>query len=134
MISQNPSILWHHRFGHINFNSLSYMCRHNMVRGMPSISKANGICEGCTLGKHSREAFPHDKAWRASKVLELVHSDVCGPMKIISIGGRKYVLTFIDDFSRKIWTYFLKEKGEVFATFVAFKSSRLLSKIKVNRK
>ena len=59
---------------------------------------------------------------RATKILELVHSDVCGPMKTPSIGGARYFLTFIDDFSRKIWVYVLKSKKEVLARFEEWKT------------
>lgn len=93
-----------------------------MVHGIPNINKTDEVCEGCTLGKHSRESFPHDKAWRASKPLELIHSDVCGPMRTISIGGSRYVLTFIDDFIRKTWVYFIKEKSEEYISFIMFKA------------
>jgi len=60
------------------------------------------------------------KASRASKLLELVHSDVCIPMKITSLGGARYFVTFIDDFSRITHVYLLKVKGEVFNKFKAY--------------
>jgi IS30 family transposase len=59
---------------------------------------------------------------RASKLLELVHSDVCGPMKTTSRGGARYFVTFIDDFSRKIHVYLLRTKGEVFDKFKEYKA------------
>jgi len=59
-------------------------------------------CEACIQGKQARQPFPSDGGTRAAKVLEIVHSDVCGPMKTTSMGGARYFLTFIDDFSRKI--------------------------------
>ncbi|KAL4575763.1 hypothetical protein LXL04_011848 [Taraxacum kok-saghyz] len=79
------------------------------------------VCESCILGKHARDSFPQDKAWRASSPLELVHTDICGPMKTHSLAGNMYVLSFIDDFSRKLWIYFLKEKSETCPTFKNFK-------------
>ena len=54
--------------------------------------------------------------------LELIHSDVCGPMSSTSLSGFEYYITFIDDFSRKTWIYFLKAKGEVFEKFKEFKA------------
>jgi len=53
--------------------------------------------------------------------LDLVHSDLCGPMSVSSVGGAKYFLTFIDDHSRKIYIYFLKNKSEVLEKFKSFK-------------
>jgi transposase InsO family protein len=66
--------------------------------------------------------FPKDGATRATKVLEIVHSNVCGPMKNMSLGGARYFLTFIDDFSRKMWVYPLKAKNECFERFKEFKA------------
>jgi len=80
------------------------------------------VCEACIEGKHQRTSFPKDEASRASKLLELVHSDVCEPMKTTSRGGARYFVTFIDDFSRKTHVYLLKAKGEVFNKFKAYKA------------
>ncbi|MFV0960832.1 hypothetical protein QML37_31560, partial [Klebsiella pneumoniae] len=82
--------------------------------GIPNIRQQDKICEGCVLGKHHRDSFPVESSWRASKPLELVHSDLCGSMHTTSIRCNRYFLTFIVDFSRKTWVYFLKEKNEVF--------------------
>ena len=73
------------------------------------------------LGKQHREKFEKGKAWRARQKLELVHSDLCGPMKTASLGGAKYFVTFIDDFSRKVWIYLLKDKSKTFEAFKEFK-------------
>jgi hypothetical protein len=69
------------------------------------------VCEACIEGKHQRTYFLKDKVTRASKLLELMHSDVCGLMKTTSRGGAQYFVTFMDDFSRNIHVYFLKGKG-----------------------
>jgi transposase InsO family protein len=80
------------------------------------------MCENCIEGKHQRTSFPKDEATTASKLLELVHSDVCGPMKTTSHGGARYFVTFIDDFSKKNHVYLLKAKGEVFDKFKEYKA------------
>ena len=72
------------------------------------------------VGKQHRDTFERS-TWRAKKSLELVHSDLCVPMNPTSKGGGRYILTFIDDFSRKVWVYFLKQKDEVFKNFEMFK-------------
>ena len=59
---------------------------------------------------------------RAKRVLDIVHSDVCGPMPSNSLRGYVYYVSFIDDYSRKTWIYFLKEKNEVFGKFKEFKA------------
>ncbi len=80
------------------------------------------VCEACIEGKHQRKYLPKDEASKASKLLELVHSDVCGPMKITSHGGARYFVTFINDFSKKTHVYLSKAKGEVFDKFKAYKA------------
>jgi hypothetical protein len=91
-----------------------------MVKGLPIFNKQNSPCESCILGKHKRTSFPQSST-QAKQHLELVHTDLCGPMQIESIGGSFYFLTFIDDFSRKIWIYFLRHKFKTFAKFNEFK-------------
>jgi hypothetical protein len=80
------------------------------------------ICEGCIKGKHQRTSFPKDGATRASQLLEIVHTNVWGPMRTTSHGGVRYFLTFIDDFSRKTHVYFLKAKGEAFKKFKQYRA------------
>ena len=91
--------LWHKRLGHLHVNGVKGL--QSMVVGMDLGKGASQIlpCEGCVEGKQARASFPSDGGTRATQVLELVHSDVCGPMKTLSFGGAKYFVTFIDDFS-----------------------------------
>jgi hypothetical protein len=70
----------------------------------------------------SQEKFEKGKAWRASSPLDLVHSDLMGPFPHPSIRKEKYVLTFIDDWSRYTWVYFLRKKYEVFEHLKDFKA------------
>ena len=74
------------------------------------------------MGKQTRAVFP-DNTYRAVSKLQLIHTDVCGPMHNESLNGSKYFLLFIDDFSRYCWVYFLKSKVDVFAEFVKFKAA-----------
>ena len=90
---------------------------------MPKVQDNNIVCEGCALGKHARGNFPKNEAWRAQCLLQLVYSDLFGPMQTQSMGKASYVLTFIDDFSRYCWGFFLKYKDEAFEFFKSFKAS-----------
>ena len=119
---KDSSWLSHLRFGHLNFGGLQLLAKMKMVRGLPSIEHPNQLCEGCLLGKQSRKSFPKEASTRAIKSLQLVHTDVCGPIKSSSFGKSNYFLLFIDDFSRKTWVYFLKQKSEAFGTFKKFKA------------
>lgn len=69
------------------------------------------------VDKQSRKPFPTKKAWRATSCLQLVHADMCEPMSKDSLGGNKYFLMFIDDFSRMCWVYFIKNKEDTFEYF-----------------
>ena len=114
--------LWHLRFGHLNFGGLNLLHKKGMVKGLPLIEKPDSLCEGCILGKQHREKFPSRKSIWAKAPLEIIHSDLCGPMQTSSVSGSDYMLTFIDDFTRKVWVYFLKYKSEVFEKFFHFKA------------
>jgi hypothetical protein len=119
--SNEGAALWHQRLGHLNMGTFTKL--EKMVNGM-NLQEVplHHVCEACIEGKHQRTSFPKVEATRASKLLELVHSYVFGPMKTTSCGGARYFVTFIDDFSRKTHVYFLKVKGEVFDKFEEYKA------------
>ena len=92
------------------------------MRGLLSISDPDQVCEGCLLGKQFKKGFPKELSLRAQKPLELIHTDVCGPIKPSSLGKSNYFLLFIDEFSRKTWVFFLKEKSMLFKNFKKLKA------------
>jgi hypothetical protein len=120
--SDDLSKLWHDQFGHLNYRPLQKLCNQKMVTGLSPISCRNGVCASCVLGKHHRDSFDKRASWHTSGPLHLVHSDLCGPLSSPSFSGCKYFLTFIDDFSRRTWVYFLKLKRNVFDKFLAYKT------------
>jgi transposase InsO family protein len=79
------------------------------------------VCRGCALGKYTKTVFPSSDS-RLVGVLDLIHTNVCGPMSCVSLGGREYYVTFIDDHSRKTSIFFLTTKSEVFKRFQEFKA------------
>jgi Integrase core domain len=94
-----------------------------MVEGMDIDRSENmSFCESCVKGKLYRNPFPKTGATRAKGLLDLIHSDVCGPISPPSIGGAKYFITFTDDMSRKASIYFLKKKSEAFEKFKEFRA------------
>ena len=109
--------LWHYRFGHINFDALRQAFRDQLVDGLPDVGARQRQCVSCLRGKQHREAIPKVSSRRASKLLELVHTDLCGPMQTQSLGGALYFMLIIDDCSRFTWVYFLHRKDEAFACF-----------------
>jgi hypothetical protein len=84
-----------------------------MVEGFPKCGLEVKFCEHCIYGKQSRVRFPFGET-RENGILDLVHSDVFGPVTIISLGRSLYYVSFIDDFSKKTWIYFLRKKSKVF--------------------
>ncbi|CAL2255248.1 unnamed protein product [Prunus armeniaca] len=120
------------RLGHLHFRGLKQLRDKDMVHGLPKLEEQNGVCEGCQFGKQHKNVFPNNQAQRVSISLELVHIDLCGPMRTESVAGNKYFMLIIDDFTRMIWLYFLRNKYEAFNCFKKFKSmTELQSRHKV---
>jgi transposase InsO family protein len=103
---------WHERLGHANFRSLEKMSRLEMVCGLPPISHAKQSCDTCVLAKHRRGVFPKQNKYRADKALQLVHDDLCGPVKPATPDERRYFLLLIDDATRYMWVVLLTAKSE----------------------
>ena len=117
--SSNGNI-WHRRLGHLNRYSLDQLVK-GMAIGVRQGTDKTSPCEACVKGKHSRKPFKSTGARRTKDPLELIHSDVCGPMPTASIGGAKYFMTFIDDFTRYCFVYFMNSKTEVVEKSKEFK-------------
>ncbi|KAJ4728947.1 Retrovirus-related Pol polyprotein from transposon TNT 1-94 [Melia azedarach] len=86
------------------------------------IESAGKVCESCQMGKLHRFPFPSQAKWKATEKLELVHSDVCGPMQTPSLNQNRYFILFVDDFTRMTWVYFMNIKSQAFSCFKKFKS------------
>ena len=105
----NSSELWHRRLAHINYKEFPYVSK--VVTGLPDLKiEHEGTCKGCAQGKNIKIPFPKSDTNTKGR-LELIHSDVCGPIPSISLSGYEYCVTFIDDYSRNTWIYFLKSKS-----------------------
>lgn len=119
--NMDESILWHLRYGHLNFNSLKVLQKNNMVHGLPYVADVKNICEGGISGKMHRLPFTHT-SWRAKTPLHLIHADIWGPARTPTPGGRRYFLLFVDDCTRMMWVYFIQQKSEAFSCFTQFKA------------
>lgn len=91
--------LWHYSFGHLNFKSLGQLNSKEMVKGVPLISNPNKTCEGCVIGKQTRKEFKKSAPKREKQPLDIIYSDVCGPFDVLSLGGNKYFLIFVDEWT-----------------------------------
>ncbi|GJT63891.1 retrovirus-related pol polyprotein from transposon TNT 1-94 [Tanacetum coccineum] len=105
--------LWHRRLSHLNFDTINLLSKNDIVIGLPKLKFVKDhLCSSCELGKAKRKSF-HTKTTPSSKrQLQLLHMDLCGPMRVESINGMKYVLVIVNDYSRYTWTHFLRSKDE----------------------
>lgn len=113
----DSAIVWHRRLAHTNFEMLrrlDHQLKMHHDGGMPH------PCEICVLGKHTRLPFGKSST-KSTSVLELVHSDVCGPMQVSSLQASRYFVTFIDDFSKRVVVYGIETKSMVLKVFKDFR-------------
>ncbi|CAJ2632337.1 unnamed protein product [Trifolium pratense] len=112
--------------------------RKNMVNGLPQIKVSDQVCDKCCISKQSRNSYNTEMPSRATRRLEAIHSDVCGPFEEKSMGGNSYFVSFIDEFTRKLWIYMIAKKSEVFDVFKKFRiivqneSGEVISKIRTD--
>ncbi len=112
---------WHLRLGHLNGQQLERIVQKDLAVGVSIPRKEElSFCEGCVEGKMHRKPFKPVGEIHSTRKLQLVHSDVCGPMQIESMGGKKYYVTFMDDYCT---VYFLRHKSEVLETFKEFEAA-----------
>ncbi|CAM6117358.1 unnamed protein product [Calypogeia fissa] len=119
--SISESELWHKRLSHVNFQRFHSMMSKQLVTGIPALPHEKHLCDSCILAKQHRECIPKKSATRSTRPLQLIHTDLCGPFEVNTLHGARYLLTFIDDFSRYTWVHFLCNKSDTFETFKAFK-------------
>lgn len=111
--------LWHFRLGHLSVFDLRKMINREMVDGMDKIdiNTDEKFCESCVLGKNARLPFKKRRNIRSKRILEIIHTDVCGPISKPAYDGSLYFITFTDDFSRASMTFTMKNRTEVFDKF-----------------
>ena len=129
--------IWHRRLGHREYDAIKKL-EHGLATGikLKNSDDENKKCECCIKGKLTQKPYPKHAEYRSTQPLELIHSDICGPMKCLSLGKRKYFITFIDDFSRYTTTYVISNKGEALQKlkeFVATTSNMFGRKPKILR-
>jgi hypothetical protein len=120
--ANESSRIWNERFGHLNFRYMQQLIKQILVDVLIDIHFSKGVCEGCVIGKHPQEKFDKGKSQRASAPLDLIHSDLMGPFPHPSISKARFLLIFVDDFSRFTWIYFLMQNYEVFQHLKDFKA------------
>ncbi|GJT16610.1 retrovirus-related pol polyprotein from transposon TNT 1-94 [Tanacetum coccineum] len=111
--TSTKSWLWHRRLSHLNFGTINQLTSHDLVDGLPKFKyNKNHLCSACEQGKSKKASLPPKLVPSTESKLELLHMDLCGPMRVASINGKKYILVIVDDYSRYTWVYFLRTKDE----------------------
>lgn len=121
--------LWHFRLAHLNAADMKTMTTRKMVDGLDKIDVGTNddFCESCVKGKQTRLPFNKVNVKRSSRILELVHTDICGPMSEKAWNGARFFISFTDDYSRATQIYCIKQKSdalEVFKEYVAMAEAR----------
>ena len=118
--------LWHDRLGHLSLSGMNSLVQKQMASGIDYVETAANTevtnCIGCIKGKTHRSAVAKNTSFRATMLLELIHIDCCGPMRTKSLGGSRYFITFIDDYSRWTVVRTMKHKDEAIDHFFAYKA------------
>nr|GEY11255.1 putative ribonuclease H-like domain-containing protein [Tanacetum cinerariifolium] len=111
--SSTKSWLWHQRLSHLNFDTINDLAKNDLVFGLPKFKyHKDYICSSCEKGKSKRASHPPKPILNSRQRLHLLHMDLCGPVRIASINGKRYVLVIVDDYSRYTWVHFLISKDE----------------------
>ncbi|GJV93063.1 retrovirus-related pol polyprotein from transposon TNT 1-94 [Tanacetum coccineum] len=102
--SKTKSWLWHRRLSHLNFGAINHLARHGLVRGLPKLKfEKDHLCSACALGKSTKKPHKPKSEDTNQEKLYLLHMDLCGPMRVASVNGKKYILVIVDDYSRFTW-------------------------------
>ena len=105
--------LWHQWMGHASYKNLSIVSKHESVLGIPKLSRmSNVVCGLCQIGKQTKAKHPGTQTSATSRPLELLHLDLIGPTRTESLGGKRYIMVVVDDFTRYIWVILLRSKSD----------------------
>nr|GEZ46182.1 retrovirus-related Pol polyprotein from transposon TNT 1-94 [Tanacetum cinerariifolium] len=111
--SSSQAWLWHRRLSHLNFDTINLVLKYDIVTGFPKLKIIKDhLYSSCELGKAKRKPFKTKTTPSSKRRLQILHMDLCGPMRVESFNGKKYVLVIIDDYSRYTWTHFSRSKDE----------------------
>nr|GEY31673.1 retrovirus-related Pol polyprotein from transposon TNT 1-94 [Tanacetum cinerariifolium] len=119
--SSTKSLLWHQRLSHLNFDTINDLARNNLVAGLPKFKyDKEHLCPSCEQGKSKRASHPPKPVPNSRQRLHLLHTDLCRPIRIASINGKRYVLVIVDDYSRNTRVYFLRSKDKAPEVIIKF--------------
>src|ERR1041384_5988074 len=121
MAKADKGWLWHRQLAHVGMRNLKDLLKGEHILGLTNISfEKDRVCSACIAGKQHQSKFNPKNVVSTSRPSELLHVDLFGPPSWDSLGGKKYGLVIVDDYSRYTWVFFLKSKDETKATFIDF--------------
>ncbi|GJW04630.1 retrovirus-related pol polyprotein from transposon TNT 1-94 [Tanacetum coccineum] len=119
--SSSQAWLWHRRLLHLNLDTINLLSKYDIVTGLPKLKFVKDhLCSSCELGKAKCKSFKTKTTPSSKRRLQILHMDLCGPMRVESFNGKKYVLVIVDDYSRYTWTHFLGSKDETPEVLIDF--------------
>nr|GEU89454.1 retrovirus-related Pol polyprotein from transposon TNT 1-94 [Tanacetum cinerariifolium] len=119
--SSTKSWLWHQWLSYLNFDTINDLATNDLVAGLPKFKyHKEHLCPSCEQGKSKRASHPPKPVPNSRQRLHLLHMDLCGPMRIANINGKRYVLVIVDDYSRYTWVHFLRSKDEAPKVIIKF--------------
>ncbi|GKE48086.1 retrovirus-related pol polyprotein from transposon TNT 1-94, partial [Tanacetum coccineum] len=111
--SKTKSWLWHRRLSHLNFGAINHLARHGLVRGLLKLKfEKDHLCSTCAMGKSKKKPHKPKSEDTNQEKLYILHMDLCGPMRVVSVNGKKYILVIVDDYFRFTWVKCLRSKDE----------------------
>ncbi|GKC52549.1 retrovirus-related pol polyprotein from transposon TNT 1-94 [Tanacetum coccineum] len=111
-VIKTKSWLWHQRLSHLNFGALNHLARNGLVRVPKLKFEKDHLCFACAMGKSKKQSHKPKSEDTNKEKLYLLHMDLCGPMRVASINGKKYIIFILDDYSRFAWVKFLASKDK----------------------
>ncbi|GKA11183.1 retrovirus-related pol polyprotein from transposon TNT 1-94 [Tanacetum coccineum] len=119
--SSSQAWLWHRRLSHLYFDTINLLSKHDIVTCLPKLKFVKDhLCSSCELRKAKRKSFKTKNTPSSKRRLQILHMDLCGPMRVESFNGKKYVLVIVDDYSRYTRTYFLRSKDKTPEVLIDF--------------
>ncbi|GJT94173.1 retrovirus-related pol polyprotein from transposon TNT 1-94 [Tanacetum coccineum] len=133
--SKTKSWLWHRHLSHLNFGAINHLARHGLIRGLPKLKfEKDHLCSACAMGKSKKKPHKPKSEDTNQEKLYLLYMDLYGPMRVVSVNGKKYILVIINDYSRFTWVKCLMSKDEASDFIIKFlKMIQVRLKVPVRR-